>query len=87
MESNEELEGFLKSFDFMKLGQAINRGQWEVAMMTVSRMERNGRRLGLEGMSRNLHELRNAILAKNAAAAKNLLAMVVQKRVQMLKNL
>lgn len=87
METEQEWKDFLQSYDFMKVGQAINREQWEIAMMTVSRLERNSRKPGLEAMNRNLKELRNAILAKNTNTAKNLLAMVIQKRVQMLKHL
>ena len=30
----KELLTFLESYDFMKLGQAVNRGQWDSAMMT-----------------------------------------------------
>lgn len=71
----------------MKAGQAINRGQWKIALMTVGRLERESRRPGLEAMNRNLKELRNAVLAQNTGAAKNLLALVVQKRVHMLKDL
>lgn len=87
METEQEWKDFLQSYDFMKVGQAINREQWEIAMMTVSRLERNSRKPGLEAMNRNLKELRNAILAKNTNTAKNLLALVIQKRVQMLKHL
>ena len=37
--TNEQIE-FFKSLDFMKLGQAINREQWQAAAMTIRRLNR-----------------------------------------------
>ena len=36
--TKEQIE-FLKSLDFMRLGQALNREQWQSAAMTIRRLD------------------------------------------------
>lgn len=79
----EELKGFLNGTDFLKLGQAINRGQWESAMMCVRRMQQKAQHLGLAGLERPLMGIRQTIVHKNATEAKQLMAILTQKRVQL----
>lgn len=82
-----ELEQFLKSNEFLKLGQAINRGNWKIAALTVRRMESRAKELGLTAMERPLLGVRQAVNHKNSAEAKQALANIVAKRVQMLNQL
>lgn len=78
-----ELKAFLGGFDFMKLGQAVNRKQWESAMMTIRRMEQRCDALGLEGFKRSFAGIRQAVVRKDVLQAKQLLAAVIQRRVRL----
>ncbi len=85
-----ELEKFVKSLDFMRLGQAVNGGRWESAMMTVRRMTMQADKLGLVCYERQFTGLRQNIARKDAAEVKNILSLVIRKRIQIqdaLKNL
>lgn len=84
---DEEVVKFLKSYDFMRLGQAINRGQWQSAAMIQRRMEQKVKQLELTTFERPLAGLRQAILRKNVLDAKQMLAGVVAKRARMLNSL
>lgn len=80
----ELLGRFLKGKDFMKLGQAVNRMQWEVAMMTVRRMGQQADRLGIVCYQRSFAGIRQAVSGKDPLQAKQLLAAVIQKRIKLL---
>lgn len=87
MDLTEEQITFLKGMDFMKLGQAVNHGQWQAAAMTVRRMENEIRQNGLTELQRNLMGISQAIRCKNQNQAKQILSQLVAKRVQMLKGI
>lgn len=82
-EQDKELLTFLESYDFMKLGQAINRGQWDSAMMTLRRMDQKVKKLGIREFEQPMKGLRLAVSGRNELQAKQILAMVVAKRVRM----
>lgn len=83
----KELEAFLHSYDFMRIGQAVTKEQWPSAMMTLRRMEQVTRRLGLDGMTRQCGQLRAALNERSKERAKNALALLTQKRVQLLRQI
>ncbi|MCM1175301.1 MAG: hypothetical protein NC341_09650 [Blautia sp.] len=76
---------FLKSYDFMKLGQAVNHKNWQAAAMAVQRMQNRVRELELDVFERQLTGIRQCILHKNDRQAKDILALVMAKRAQLLK--
>lgn len=78
-------EEFLHSYDFLKLGESINHQSWQSAMMTVTRMQKNAKEAGIDSFDRNLLQIRQCIIAKQKAEALNILTIMVQRRVQMLK--
>lgn len=82
---NEELNKFLHSYDFMKLGQAISHNQWQPAAMTIQRMTRQAKELGITCFDRPFTGLRQAINRKNAEEAKQILATVIAKRVRLME--
>ncbi|MBE5944278.1 MAG: hypothetical protein E7258_05100 [Lachnospiraceae bacterium] len=85
-EANDlEVTKFLKSFDFMRLGQAVNKGQWQSAAMTVQRVSKTAKALGLDIFERPLTGLRQAINRKDDVGAKQALSIVISKRVMLLK--
>ena len=79
------VSAFLESYDFMKLGQAIQRGQWNSVMMTLRRLDVAAKNLKIDSLARQLSGLRLAAAARETAQAKQILALLVAKRVQLLK--
>ena len=77
--TKEQIE-FLKSLDFMKLGQAINRGQWQAAAMTIRRLDGKAKETGLHDFERNFTGIRQCINRKDTNEAKQILAVVINKR-------
>ena len=71
---------FLKSLDFMKLGQAINREQWQSAAMTIRRMDMKAKEAGMTDFERNFTGIRQCINRKDGQEAKQILSVVVNKR-------
>lgn len=87
LEVNEmDIEEFLKSKDFMKLGQAIEHGNWQVAGMTAQRMQKAAREAGTDAFDRQLISIKQCIAGRKKNEAQNALAFMISKRVQMLKN-
>lgn len=81
--TNEQI-AFFKSLDFMKLGQAINRGQWQSAAMTIRRLDMKAKEAGIQDFERNFTGIRQCINRKDMSEAKQILAVVVNKRAKQL---
>ena len=77
-----ELQKFIKSLDFMRLGQAVNAGRFESAMMTIRRMTASAEKLGLVCFERQFIGIRQNIARKDAGEVKNILSLVIRKRIQ-----
>ena len=77
--TKEQIE-FLKSLDFMRLGQAINREQWQSAAMTIRRMDMKAKEAGMTDFERNFTGIRQCINRKDGQEAKQSLSVVVNKR-------
>lgn len=77
---------FCKSLDFMKLGQAINRGNWQIAASTLQRMQRQAAEAGCDTFDCNFIQLRQCLMRKEQLAAKNILALIIAKRTQILNS-
>lgn len=86
MTYTEERLQFLKSLDFMQLGKAINYEQWQSAAMIVRRMEQTATEVGFTDFERQFTGLRQCINRKNAYEAKQILALVVNKRAKYLNS-
>lgn len=80
-----ELSAFVKSTDFMKIGRAVSAKQWPLAMMTLRRMMQKGKELNIKNMEMLFLRLGKCIGEKNMIAVKNTLALLTQKRVQIIK--
>lgn len=75
---------FLKSYDFMKLGQAINHENWQVAMMTLQRMQKKTQELEMNAFEKQFMNIRQCIVHKQGKPAKDILALIMTKRAQLL---
>lgn len=78
-------EEFVKSKDFMKLGRAIECGNWQIAGMTASRMQKNAEKLEIKDFDRQLIMIKQCIAGRKKQEALNALANMVAKRVMLLK--
>ena len=67
-----------------KLGQAINRGNWQVAAMTARRMEMNAKNAEIIEFNQQLLGVKQCINRKDAIGAKQILAIMVAKRAKFL---
>lgn len=78
-------EEFLRSKEFMKLGKAIESGNWQIAGMTAQRMQKMAKEACVTDFDRQLIMIKQCIAGRKKAEALNALAGIVSKRVQMLK--
>jgi hypothetical protein len=77
---------FIKSYDFMRLGQAINHESWAAAGMAAQRMRMKAEELELADFSRLLQNLKLAVARREKKSCLDILAQITAKRVQLLKN-
>lgn len=84
--TKEQIE-YLKSLDFMRLGQAINREQWQAAAMTIRRLDMKAKEVGMTDFERNYTGIRQCINRKDGNEAKQILAVVVNKRAKYLNSI
>lgn len=78
----EQLERFISGYDFMRLGQAVQSKRWESAMMSIRRMSMQAEKLGLDCFQRQFTGIRQNIARKDEQETKNILSMVIVKRIQ-----
>ena len=78
----EKLKQFIGSYDFMRLGQSVNACRWESAAMCIRRMSMEAEKLGLECFQRQFTGLRQNIARKDTQEVKNILSLVIVKRIQ-----
>lgn len=78
----EKLRQFIQGYDFMRLGQAVNGKHWESAAMCARRMSLEAEKLGLECFQRQFAGLRRNIAGRDMQEVKNLLSLVIVKRIR-----
>ena len=76
------LKRFINGYDFMRLGQAVNSKRWESAMMACRRMSMESEKLGLDCFARQFQGLKQNIARKSDAEVKNILSLMIRKRIQ-----
>lgn len=81
-EYETKLRQFIMGYDFMRLGQTVNHGRWESAMMSIRRMSMQADTLGLECFQRQFTGLRQNVARKDIQETKNILSLVIIKRIQ-----
>lgn len=78
-------EEFLKSKDFLKLGQAIEHSNWQIAGMTATKIQKNAKEIGLSDFDRQLFMIKQCVAGRKKTEAQNALASLISKRVKMLE--
>lgn len=71
----------------MKLGRAINEGMWQMAGMTVTRMQKEAKEAEVTDFDRNLIMIKQCIMGRKKTEAQNALATVINKRVAMINSM
>ena len=87
MQYTEAQIEFLKCMDFMRLGQAIDHKQWQSASMIVRRLDDMAREAGINDFERAFTGIRQSINRKDIYEAKQIMAIVVNKRAKYLNDM
>lgn len=79
-----EVKTFIHSYEFMQLGQAVNRKQWQAAGMKIQKMSAKAKRLGMIGWENQFTGMKQNIARKNDREALQILSLMTTKRVKIL---
>lgn len=80
----EDVKAFIHSYEFMQLGQVINRKQWQAAGMKIQKMSAKAKKLGMTGWENQFMGMKQNIARKNDQEALQILALMTTKRVKLL---
>lgn len=80
----EDVKVFIHSYEFMQLGQAIHRKQWQVAGMKIQKMSAKAKKLGMIGWENQFTGIKQNIARKNEKEALQILSLLTTKRVKLL---
>ena len=81
------MEEFLRSYDFMKLGQAVNHCNFQVAGMTANRMLNKAKELNDDFFVKKLTSIRQCIASRNKEQSLNILSLMINKRARLLNDM
>lgn len=81
----EDVTAFIKSYEFMRLGQAIHHKQWQGAAMKIQKMSQTAKKLGMTGWEHLFTGIRQNINRKNEKEALQILSVMITKRVQIIE--
>lgn len=79
-----DVKAFIHSYEFMQLGQAVNRKQWQAAGMKIQKMSAKAKELGMTGWSSQFTGMKQNIARKNDREALQILSLMTTKRVKLL---
>lgn len=80
----EDVKAFIHSYEFMQLGQAINRKQWQAAGMKIQKISAKAKKLGMTGWNNQFMGIKQNIARKDEKEALQILALLTTKRVKLL---
>lgn len=81
----KDIREYMGCFDFRRLEQTLNNTQWSAAFTSITRLEEKAKELGINSFLKPFDGIRGAIIQKNIRAAKQSLAVVNNKKSQILK--
>ena len=84
--NDNNLDAFLKKMDFMKLGRAISEENWQIAMMTVTRLGNEAKKEEIDIFDKYFAQIRQCIIAKNKIQGLNVMSLITAKRVSLINN-
>ena len=80
----QDVKTFIHSYEFMQLGQAVNRKQWQAAGMKIQKMSAKAKKLGMVGWENQFTGMKQNIARKNDREALQILSLMITKRVKLL---
>lgn len=80
----EDVKAFIHSYEFMQLGQAVNRKQWQAAGMKIQKMSAKAKKLGMISWQNQFTGMKQNIARKNDREALQILSLITTKRVKVL---
>ena len=80
-----DLKQFIHSYEFLQLGQAIKRKQWQAASMKVQTMSAKAKNMGMTGWEHLFTGMRQNINRKNESEALQIMSVVTAKRVKLME--
>lgn len=84
MDESEKKKEFLHSFDFMKLGQAVNSNNKQAAVMIARRMEKAANEADLPNFARLISGIRMAMMSGSKSEALNIMTQLTNQRVRLI---
>lgn len=81
----EDVRSFLHSYEFMQLGQAVNRKQWQAAGMKIQKMSAKAKKMGMIGWEHQFTGIKQNIARKNEKEALQIVSLITNKRVKLLQ--
>ena len=82
MQNDKETYEFIKSMDFMRIGQAVSHGKWQSAHMALQRLMQKATECDCRDFDRQFAGLKYAIQRKDIGEARQILSLIVNKRAQ-----
>lgn len=79
-----DLKEFINSYEFMRLGQSVNRKQWQAAGMKIQKMSAKAKALGMTGWDQLFTGMRQNIARKNDREALQILSIMIARRVKLM---
>lgn len=83
----EEQIAFLKSYEFLRLGQSISHQNWTAAGMCAQKMHRQAMNFELKDFERLFRNLKMAVARKEKKPALDIMAQIIARRVAMLNRI
>lgn len=80
-----DVKAFIHSYEFLQLGQSINRKQWQAAGMKAQKMSAKAKKLGMTGWENLFTGIRQNVARKNQEEALQVMASITTKRVKLMK--
>lgn len=80
----QDVKTFIHSYEFMQLGQAVNRKQWQAAGIKIQKMSAKAKKLGMVGWENQFTGMKQNIARKNDREALQILSLMTTKRVKLL---
>ena len=81
----KDVREYMACYDFIRLEQTLNNTQWSAAFTSITRLEQNAKELGINSFLKPFEGIRAAVIQKNIRSALQNLAVVNNKKSQILK--
>ena len=82
---DKDVREYMACYDFIRLEQTLNNTQWSAAFTSITRLEQNAKELGINSFLKPFEGIRAAVIQKNIRSALQNLAVVNNKKSQILK--